>query len=96
MTAPETSAVTWGGRRLPYAIRRSARRKKTVAVTVDPVGSVLVVAPERLATARLDEIVTRKAEWIVQRLRRAERHGPPPAPRSSAARACSISGGAIA
>ena len=81
MTAPETSAVTWGGRRLPYAIRRSARRKKTVAVTVDPGGGVLVVAPARLAGARLDEIVTRKAPWIVQRLRRAESDGPPPAPR---------------
>ena len=81
MTAPESSAVTWGGRRLPYAIRRSPRRKKTVAVTVDPGGSVLVVAPVRIASARLDEIVTRKAPWIVQRLRRAESHGPPPAPR---------------
>ena len=81
MNAPESSAVTWGGRRLPYAIRRSPRRKKTVAVTVGPDGSVLVVAPVRLASARLDEIVTRKAPWIVQRLRRAESHDPPPAPR---------------
>ena len=81
MTAPESSTVTWGGRRLPYAIRRSPRRKKTVAVTVDPAGSVLVVAPVRLSSARLDEIVTRKAPWIVQRLRHAEGHGPPPAPR---------------
>ena len=81
MTAPETSAVTWGGERLCYTIRRSPRRKKTVAVTVDPVGSVLVVAPVGLASVRLDEIVTRKAPWIVQRLRRAESHGPPPAPR---------------
>ena len=35
----------------------------------------------RLSSARLDEIVTRKAPWIVQRLRRAERHGPTPTPR---------------
>ena len=35
----ETSAITWGDTRLPYAIRRSARRKKTVAVTVDPSGA---------------------------------------------------------
>ena len=32
----ETSAITWGDTRLTYSIRRSARRKKTVAVTVDP------------------------------------------------------------
>ena len=81
MTAPETSTVTWGETRLPYTIRRSARRKKTVAVTVDPAGSVLVVAPERLATDRLDAIVTRKAKWIVRRIRGVEDHGPPLAPR---------------
>ena len=78
MTAPETSTVAWGGRELPYTIRRSARRKKTVAVTVDPAGSVLVVAPERLATTRLDAIVVRKAAWIAQRLRRLQAHGPAP------------------
>ncbi len=80
-SAAETSTVTWGGTHLQYAIRRSARRRKTVAVTVDPAGSVLVVAPEHLAVARLDAIVTRKAEWIARRLRRAEGHGPRAAPR---------------
>ena len=56
MTTPKRSAVARGGRPLPYTIRRRARRKKAVAVTVDPAGSVLVVAPERVANqpARLD------------------------------------------
>ena len=63
MTTQEVSAIVWGSKRLPYTIRRSTRRRKTVAVTVEPTGSVLVIAPERLATARLDAIVTRKAEW---------------------------------
>ena len=75
MTAVETSAVTWGGTELSYTIRRSPRRKKTVAVTVDPTGGILVVAPERVATERLDSIVGRKAEWIVRRIRRAGAHG---------------------
>ena len=52
-----------------------------MAVTVEPTGSVLVIAPERLATDRLDAIVTRKAEWIVRRLRRAEGQAPPASPR---------------
>ena len=81
MTAVETSAITWGETRVAYAIRRSARRKKTVAVTVDPTGSVLLVAPEHLTTRRLDAIVSRKAGWIVRRIRRAESHGPPLSPR---------------
>ena len=77
MTARETSAVAWGGTQLSYAIHRNARRKKTVAVTVDPAGDVLIVAPEHMTTDELDRIVTRKAEWIVRRLGRAQSHGPP-------------------
>ena len=81
MTATETSAVAWGETQLPYTIRRSARRKKTVAVTVDPAGAVLLVAPEHLTTEELDGIVSRKAEWIVRRLRNAQSPGPALAPR---------------
>ena len=81
MTAVETSAITWGGTHVAYTIRRSARRKKTVAVTVDPTGSVLLVAPEHLTTSRLDAMVRRKAAWLVRRITRAKAHGPPLSPR---------------
>ena len=77
----ETSVVIWGETRLPYTIRRSPRRKRTVAVTVDPAGGVLLVAPVHLATDQLDGIVARKAGWIVRRLRGAQTHGPPRSPR---------------
>ena len=77
----EASSITWGDTRLPYAIRRSARRKKTVAVMVDPSGDVLLVAPEQFSTSRLDAVVRRKAAWIVQRLRHLQSHDPPPPPR---------------
>ena len=52
-----------------------------MAVTVDPAGAVLLVAPEHLTTEELDGIVSRKAEWIVRRLGHAQSHGPPQAPR---------------
>ena len=77
----ETSAITWGDTRLTYSIRRSARRKKTVAVTVDPGGGVLLLAPEQISTERLDAVVQRKAGWIVQRLRGVGSNGVPPSPR---------------
>ena len=77
----ETSAITWGDTRLTYAIRRSARRKKTVAVTVDPGGGVLLLAPEDFPTSRLDEVARRKAAWIVRRLRGVGANGVPPSPR---------------
>ena len=57
----ETSAIKWGGTHFPYSIRRSAQRKKTVAVTVEPSGRVLLVAPEHFTSERMDEIVRKKA-----------------------------------
>ena len=81
MTPTETSAVTWGETQLVYTIGRSTRRSKTVAVTVDPGGTVLVVAPERFPIDRLDVLVRRKAPWIVQQLRNLQSLPAPPAPR---------------
>ena len=81
MTATETSSITFGDTRVPYTIRRSARRKKTVAVSVDPTEGVLLIAPEHLTKRRLDAIVRRKAKWIVQRQRRVQSHGTPLSPR---------------
>ena len=75
MRTTESSAVTWGRTQVLYSIRRSPKRKKTVAVTVGPDGDVLIVAPPHLSTDELDGIVTRKAEWIVRRLRNTQAHG---------------------
>ena len=77
----ETSAITWGDSLITFGIRRSARRKKTVAVTVDPGGGVLLLAPENFSTDRLDEVVRRKAGWIVQRMRGVGSNGVPLSPR---------------
>ena len=81
MTTTETSVITFGNTRVPYTIRRSVRRKKTVAVSVDPTVGVLLIAPQHLTRTRLDAVVRRKAKWIVQRLRRVESQGTPLSPR---------------
>lgn len=81
MTRTETSVVTWGETRLLYTIGRSTRRSKTVAVTVDPTGTVLVVAPQHVPVNRLDTLVRRKAPWIVQQLRNLESLPVPPGTR---------------
>ena len=81
MTTPETAVITFGGTRVPYVIRRSSRRRKTVAVSVGPHGEVSLLAPENLPTATLDGVVRRKAKWILQRLRHAQGNGTPLSPR---------------
>lgn len=68
MNVAEHSAVQWGTTRIPYAIRRSARRG-TVSIAVDPEIGVLLTAPEGTTVARLDGLVRQKAQWIVDRLR---------------------------
>lgn len=81
MDRSETSTIRWGDTELSYRVRRSARRRKTVAVTVDPAGDVLLVAPRDFAMPDLDTLVRRKAPWIVQRIRNAGTAEPAPPPR---------------
>lgn len=81
MTAPETSVIAWGNTQLPYTIRRSNRRRKTVAVSIDAVGSVLVAAPADFPTPEIDAVVRRKAAWIGMKFRGVESQHAPPGPR---------------
>lgn len=69
----ESGSVLIGGREVSYAVRRSARRKKTLELTVRD-GVVSVAAPRRAATSDIHEFVLRKADWIAERL---ERPAPP-------------------
>ncbi len=48
-------------------VRRSARRKKTVQITVDAAG-IHVIAPRNTPASDLEAIVRRRARWILTRL----------------------------
>ena len=67
MVDSEFSAVTWGGRELPYAIRRNACRK-TAEFKVLPGGTVELRAPMHLDIDALDAFAAQEAPWIAQRL----------------------------
>lgn len=79
MIATELSEVDFGRTRIEYRVRRS-RRRRTVAISVDPSLGVLVTAPEGVPVHRLDGLVHDKAGWIVERLREVRRreHQLPP------------------
>ena len=66
---PETGSVLVNGREVPYLIRRSARRKKTLELTVRD-GVVAVAAPRRVSGGDIREFVLSKADWIAERLAR--------------------------
>lgn len=76
----EHSEVHFGRTVIPYAIERG-RRQRTVAIGVDPIDGVRVRAPSETPVAKLDDIVHRKAKWIIDRQRQHEDLPPSPSPR---------------
>ncbi len=63
----ERGRVKLGGTVIEYTVVRSRRRKKTVAITLDPGEGVLVAAPVSTSPDRLREVVAKRAGWILRR-----------------------------
>ena len=63
----EASAIPWGGRQLPYTIRRDAQRT-IVKFKALPGGGVELRAPIHLDTDTLDALAAQNAAWIAQRV----------------------------
>ena len=61
---PEDGSVRFGGTTIEYHVRRSARRRKTVDITVDGAG-VQVAAPQDTPDEDVRAIVRRRAPWIL-------------------------------
>ena len=81
MTSPETYSITWGDALLSFTVRRSSRRRKTVALSVEPSGEVLLVAPRHFTDARLREIVRENAPWITRKIQHVRIPDPLPSRR---------------
>jgi predicted metal-dependent hydrolase len=63
----EQGNITFGATTIPYSIRRSRRRKKTIEITLDPSEGVLVSAPVTTRSADVALVVQRRAGWIVRK-----------------------------
>ena len=61
---PEQGSVRFGGTTIQYHVRRSARRRKTVDITVDGAG-VQVAVPQDTPDEDVRDIVHRRAPWIL-------------------------------
>jgi predicted metal-dependent hydrolase len=71
--APLRCAVHHDGRRIEYTLVRSARRRRTITITVGDADNVVVRAPLRTTRSAVDDVVRRKSAWILRR-RHAESH----------------------
>ena len=76
----ERSEIQWGMTPISYVIRRTGR-EKTVALSIEGRGKLVVSAPEGVSVDRLNGIVRKKADWVVKRIRRASEIPPPPSER---------------
>jgi predicted metal-dependent hydrolase len=76
----ERSQIQYGTTTIPYAIRRTDR-EKTVALTIEARGKLVVSAPGGVSVERLNRIVREKAPWVIRRARRVSDLPPPPSKR---------------
>lgn len=62
-----------------YLLRRSPRR--TLAITVEPGGHLIVTAPDGATMAQVEAVLRRRRQWIARRRREAAALAPPSIPR---------------
>ena len=71
-------SVKLDGSVIRYRVVRSARRKKTVTITLDRDRHVVVAAPLKTRNADIEAIVRKRAGWILRKLHEED---PRPQPR---------------
>ena len=67
MSGNERASVEFNGKRIEYTVVRSARRKKTIEITLDPQQGVVVRSPARTSRKEIAELVRQRAGWILSR-----------------------------
>jgi predicted metal-dependent hydrolase len=60
--------IIFGRKTIRFSVIRSTRRKKTIGISIEPDGKVLVRAPVNTSCSRLTHVVKSKAEWIITKL----------------------------
>ena len=65
MSRTERASIEFDGRVIEYTVVRSARRKKTIEITLDPERGVLVRSPIRTTRKDIAELVQKRAGWIL-------------------------------
>jgi len=68
----EARRLVFGSTIIEYTLRRSIRRRKTVEIAIDSVDGVVVSAPASATNLEVDNIMRRRAPWIVGRLAAAQ------------------------
>lgn len=62
------NTIPFGGKELDFKLVRS-NREKTVGIDFDSEGQLTILAPRTLEDARIEEIIKKKARWIMGKKR---------------------------
>ena len=73
----------YGEHQIPYTLKPS-RRRRTLALQVNPMQQVTVLAPQRLSGTSIDRFLRERAEWVIKKLRYFEALGRQYPPKSYA------------
>ena len=73
----ERGEVAFGEATIRYEVVRSARRRKTIELTVDEPGLVAVAAPAGTPAEQIEATVRRRAGWIIRHAGAASAAPPP-------------------
>ena len=76
----EKGVAAWGGRAIPFSVVRSER--KTMSITVDPEGEIVVRVPPHADIEEITERVAKRGGWISYHQSRAELWRPRTPPRT--------------
>lgn len=60
--------IKFGNTQFFYRLRRS-NRKRSIGISVDPIEGVIIIAPAKLSPPYVHQAVSRRASWIVSKLR---------------------------
>ena len=66
IVTPRTGTIDVDGEAVAYLVARSRARRTTIAIRLEPDGSLLVRAPMRTATAEIETALTLRKAWIVR------------------------------
>ena len=64
---PSERRATVAGQSITYELHRSANRRKSISIQVE--GELLrVLAPKRTPLKHIDELISKRAQWIAERI----------------------------
>lgn len=64
----EDGVLAWPERAIPYVLKRSRKRRRTLALVVTREGKLMIHVPYRTAVPQIQHFITARRDWILQKL----------------------------